>query len=277
MLSRLTTSALLCLGLIVASALPAAASQDDRPDYLALGDSVAFGYREQLPPEVYLNPNNFVGYPERLAQLLNLRLTNAACPGEATGSFISATSPDNGCREYRTFFPLHTSYTGTQLAFAIAFLRAHPDTKLVTIDLGANDLFQIQAGCQGSAPCVLQQLPMFLQSAAGNLNTIYARLRSDAGYRGRLVALTYYATNYRDVSQVEVVSALDVTIAAATLAHAGRVADGFTAFALASLRTQGNVCAAGLLNILPNGTCDVHPSLAGHDLLARTIRAVATY
>ena len=269
--SRLLTSVLLCFGLIVTSALPAAASEGE---YLALGDSVAFGYRGMEPPQVYANPNNFMGYPERLAQLLKLQLTNASCPGETSGSFISATAADNGCRQYRSLFRLHTSYTDTQLAFAIQFLRTHPDTQLVTLDLGANDVFLLEAACNNAQSCLQQQLPALLRSVAGNLNTIETRLRTQAGYHGRLAGLTYYATDYRDTPTVETVGALDLTIAAETLEHGGRIADGFTAFAVASARTQGNACAAGLLNILPNGACDVHPSEAGHDVLARTIRAV---
>jgi lysophospholipase L1-like esterase len=271
---RLATSALLGFGLLLTCVLPVAAKPDNTSEYLALGDSVAFGYREGLPAQAYLNPDSFLGYPERLAPLLGLQLTNAACPGETSSSFISSTAPDNGCREYRSFFPLHTTYTGTQLAFALAFLRSHPDTRLVTIDVGANDLFLLQSACAGASACERQQLPGLLKTVATNLDTIYDQLRGEAGYHGRLVALTYYARNYRDTLQLEAVGTLDLVIASETLAHGGQVADGFSAFALASLRTGGDACAAGLLNWLPTGGCDVHPSSAGADLLAHTIRAV---
>lgn len=273
MRSRLAASALLCVGLLVCSVLPAAAEQSQAPDYLALGDSVAFGYRALLPPQDYTNPTTFVGYPERLAQLLGLHLTNAACPGETTSGFISPSGADNGCRAYRASVPLHTSYSGTQLAFAIAFLRAHPSTQLVTLDLGANDLFVLQQACSGSRQC----LPGLLETVSRNLDTIDDRLRGEAHYRGRLVALTYYVTDYRDAPQVEAVGALDLVIAAETLAHAGRVADGFAAFALASRATGGDSCAAGLLDRLASGGCDVHPSARGHDLLAQAIRAAVRW
>ena len=53
------------------------------PGYLALGDSIAFGYQ---PPEVirgtaYLDPAEFAGYPEVVADALRMHLVNAACPG----------------------------------------------------------------------------------------------------------------------------------------------------------------------------------------------------
>src|ERR671932_524928 len=108
MRSRLVTSAPLAVGLLLCSAWSAAAESEPAPEYLALGDSVAFGYRV-VPLQDYTQPTNFVGYPERLAQLLGLHLTNAACPGETTSSFISSSGPDNGCRLYRANFPRRTS------------------------------------------------------------------------------------------------------------------------------------------------------------------------
>src|SRR5512141_421686 len=129
---------------------------DGRHDfgYLALGDSVAFGYRppQVTPPADYLDASNFVGYPEVLAERSGLRLTNASCPGETTASLIDATAQSNGCENsvglpygYRTFYPLHVAYQGAQLDYAVQYLRSHPRTRLVSIDVGANDLFICQA------------------------------------------------------------------------------------------------------------------------------------
>ena len=56
--------------------------------------------------------------------------------------FISLDVLINGCNAARAAgLPLHTDYTGTQLGFAVAFLQSNPDLRLVTLDLGANDLF----------------------------------------------------------------------------------------------------------------------------------------
>src|SRR5207247_8660011 len=78
------------------------------------------------------------------AQQLRLLDVNASCPGEATGGFLSLIGTDNGCRLYRLLDPLHVRYRGTQMNFAIDFLRSHPNVRLVTIDLGANDVFVLQ-------------------------------------------------------------------------------------------------------------------------------------
>ena len=77
-------------------ALPASASNEGR-GYLALGDSVPFGFNPLLNAS---NGSNFIGYPEIVAKLLNIEGVNAACPREATGGFLSLTGTDYLCRTY---------------------------------------------------------------------------------------------------------------------------------------------------------------------------------
>ncbi len=260
------------LVLVVVTTVPAAAGDREHDDaaYLALGDSVAFGFNPLLDPR---SPANFVGYPEALAQRLELDLTNASCPGEASGGFISLSGADNGCRPYRASFPLHTVYTVTQRDFAVAFLRSHPRTRLVTLDIGANDLFVLQKQCLGAAACIQTGLPALLSTLEGNLGIIYRGLRDQAHYHHQLVALTYYVSNYKDPLAVAIVQAVNATIARATLVSDGKTADGFAAFQAAA-GAAGDSCAAGLLIRTPAGPapCDIHPSPHGRDVLAGAIR-----
>src|SRR4051812_21021500 len=67
--------------------------------YLALGDSVTFGYLESntVPAPDYSRAANFLGYPEHLGARLRLKVTNASCPGETAASLVDATAPSNGC------------------------------------------------------------------------------------------------------------------------------------------------------------------------------------
>jgi lysophospholipase L1-like esterase len=278
---RLLIAAVMCGLLVGASAAPAAARDGSAEErvYLALGDSVAFGFNPQLD---FRTSANFVGYPEALARRLDLDLTNAACPGEASGGFISLTGVDNGCRAYRFGvpgvhppFPLHVNYTTSQLDFAVAFLRSHPRTRLVTLDIGANDLFVLQNGqCAGNPTCVAAGLPAVLQALSANLTTILARIRGEAQYHGRLVALTYYTTDYRNQNAVQVISALNATVASATLAADGKVADGFGAFKFIAGFAGGDTCRAGLLIVTNRNplTCDIHPSPLGREVLATAIQ-----
>jgi lysophospholipase L1-like esterase len=273
--------ALLTVGAVASSAAAAqpAGQGAFKVDYLALGDSVAFGYvpPEAVPAPNYLDPHSFVGYPELLAKQLNMRLTNASCPGETTASLLSVSAQSNGCENapgstsgYRTLFPLHVHYPGSQDRFALRYLSRHNHTRLITIDIGANDAFVCQETTQDH--CASQgELQMVAAQIAANLGTLFGQIRDVAHYRGRLVALSYYALNYADPSSVAGSEFLNGVITAVTQAYGGIVADGFGAFENASASFGGDPCAAGLLIKLPDGTCNIHPSQEGHTLLAGAI------
>ena len=139
--------------------------------FLALGDSVVFGFIAQ-DGFAYGNANNFVGYPDYAGRDLRFATANAACPGETTSSFISPIGPDNGCRPYKTDFPLHVGYTSTQLDFATNFLATHKQARLVTISLGANDGFLLEAACGGNIGCIQAGIPALLGTIYSNMNTI---------------------------------------------------------------------------------------------------------
>ena len=250
--------------------------------YLALGDSVAFGYvpPNAVPPPNYLSAHSLVGYPEDVAQALRIRVWNASCPGETTASMLAAGVVSNGCENslasptgYRTLFPLHVQYQGTQMEYALKYLAVHQHTQLVTIDVGANDVFLCQETTADH--CTSQaELQAVLQQIAANLTAIYTQIRDVANYQGPLVALTYYSLSYSDPTQVAGTKLLDSVIASVTKAFGGQVADGFAAFEGPSMAAGGDPCKAGLLIKLPDGTCNIHPSPAGHLLLAQAIEEV---
>jgi hypothetical protein len=200
--------------------------------------------------------------------MLNIGDVNPSCPGEASGGFISRTGTDNVCRPYRSLYPLHIQYSTSQLEFAVSYLRNNPRTRLVTIDIGANDLFVLQKTC-ASAPnpsiCFGQGFPVMLQALAGNLAVIYSAIRH-TGFDGLLVALTYYTTKYADVTAVSIIQAVNQVVATVTGSFGGFVASGFTAFQQESASFGGNTFLAGL--VIPN---DIHPTTTGQRLLAKTI------
>jgi len=96
--------------------------------YLALGDSLSVGVQ---PDAAGASVETGQGYADQLhAALLpahpGLRLVKLGCPGETSRTMI-----DGGICRYRG---------GSQLAAAVAFLRAHRGRVfLITIDIGAND------------------------------------------------------------------------------------------------------------------------------------------
>jgi lysophospholipase L1-like esterase len=278
---RLLGSVLAAVALVVASAgaaAPAAAVPiAEHGWYLALGDSVAFGYRppQVTPPADYLDAANFAGYPEALAAVYRVRLRNLACPGETTASFLRVTAPSNGCENapnggiaYRQHFPLHTDYPLSQMRRAKNFLIYHPDTQLVTIDLGANDLFRCQSTTADR--CTGADFVATLQRMTRNLATILARLRS-ADPTVPIAVLDYYSPDYADPTETQGVEVLNSFINAAAQPYDAIIADGFKAFAQVAAAYGGDTCAAGLLIALPGGGCNVHPSPKGHLLLATAI------
>jgi lysophospholipase L1-like esterase len=248
--------------------------------YLALGDSVGFGFIEQAAYEYY-NPTNFVAYPDYVSLAVNLNLSNASCPGETTGSFLSSTAPDAGCRFYRSMFPLHVIYTSaksTQVAYGTTFLQRHTDTALVTIDLGANDLLLLEEACNNDPTCIEQGAPQLFAMVAANMATILGDLRA-TGYSGAIIIMNYYSLDYSNQFVTQLTEGLNQAISAPAGAYGAVVADVFSAFAAATSNpfAQGNTCVAGLLNASNPPTsppsCDIHPSQSGHKLIAQTIAA----
>lgn len=260
--------------MLPASAAPAAADKDTGSHtYLALGDSVVFGFTTNDGP-AYVNAANFVGYPEKVGAAFDFNDVNASCPGEATGGFISATGADNGCRFFKATFPLHVSYPGvTQLAFATSYLAAHRHTKLVTVALGANDLFLLEHSCGATnVHCILAGLPAVLGMITANMHTILHALRPE--FHGVLMVVNYYSLDYSDtVVGTPITQALNAAETASATADRAVVADVFSAFKSAAAVAGGKTCNAGLLNGSPTDPtlCDVHPSQSGQQLIANTV------
>lgn len=273
------------------TARPAAVVPGSR--YLALGDSVPFGYREQnsIPAPNYRHAKTFTGYPEDVAANLGLKLTNAACPGETTASFMNIHAQSNGCENtfhkgakptpvgYRTLYPLHASYQGSQLAFAEKFLKQHPNTRLVTLMIGANDGFicenKFADGCASEFGALQAQITK-------NVKKIFRGLRHTAHYQGQIALVTYYSTDYSNSPTGQLDKALSKGLNGALEAAAKpfnvRIANGYNQFRLAAAQGHGSACTAQLLTALSGadkGTCGVHPSLAGAAVLAQAVeRAV---
>ncbi len=246
-------------------------------DYLALGDSVSFGYREaaNLPTPDYPDAASFVGYPEDVADALGVQVANAACPGETSASFLTAPVQSNGCENspgggpgYRTSYPLHVSYRGTQLSYALRYLKGHPDTRLVTLMIGANDGFLCEEttkdGCASELPAVLKQVK-------ANVTTILTVVRDEARYKGQIVIVNYYSLDYSSAADNASSLGLNQAMDSAAKPFGVTVADGYGTFEKAAAQVGGNSCTAGLLTTLTTGGCGVHPSVGGQALLALAV------
>ena len=277
MKTRLIAIACLAIVLFATGSASATEPAGSSNDYLALGDSVVFGYIDQAGYE-YFYPENFVGYADWTSLTLSLNPVNAGCPGETTGSFLSHTAPDNGCRAYRGAFHLHVIYPSlrsTQLTFATSYLQHHAPG-LVTIQLGSNDLILLEEECNDDPTCIQNGAPQVLATAEANMQTILAALRA-TGYSGSIVVVNYYSPDYSNQFVTTLIQALNQAISAPAPAYGAVIGDVFSAFQAASSNpfAQGRTCVAGLLNASNPPTdppsCDVHPSQSGHKLITRVV------
>jgi lysophospholipase L1-like esterase len=158
---------LLCLSPLVRAAEPTY--------FLALGDSLSVGLQPSRGGDVPTNQ----GYVDDLYAVLRARvpklsLEKLGCSGETTQTMITG-----GLCSYAD---------GSQLAAAEDFLKNH-DVKLVTIDIGANDVDQCfnLTTLTINEPCVAANLT----TIPGNLSYILWRLRT-ANPSVPIVAMNYY-------------------------------------------------------------------------------------
>lgn len=239
--------------------------------YLALGDSVPFGYIARYPGG-YEDEDVFRGYPELIGQDRALTVVNAACPGETAASLIDGGAPSNGCTNvrgqgqgFRALYPLHVDYDGSQLDHAVRVLRTTDDVELVTLQVGVNDTFLCRdAGACGDAA----GLAALAERVRVDVDTILAALR-DTGYAGRIVVVTYSSPDYADPLASYGTEVLNAGIAAAAEAHGADVASGYDAFRPLAEAEGGSSVAAGLLH-----RDAVHPTDEGHRVLADEVQHV---
>jgi lysophospholipase L1-like esterase len=286
--ARIVSMAWLVMTVGIGAAASAWAGDGAGGTVLVLGDSIPFGYINAVDSTGYFyrRSQNFRSFANDLGDQLRLDVVNASCPGATTGSFLSLTTPDNGCKEYVGLsYPLHQNYRSTQAAFAIQYLSTHNNVRLVTITLGANDGFLLEASCasisdptpQRVEACIAAGAPATFTKVAENLGLILAALRG-TGYAGPIVLTNYYSSDYSDASQpgiTELTEGLNEAIAVPASAAGAVVADVFTAFLKLSSDPAygGQTCKSGLLGpdpVTPNA-CSVHPALLGHQVIADTI------
>jgi lysophospholipase L1-like esterase len=254
--------------------------------YLALGDSLAFGFNPLVqPPDLF----KYIGYPTIVGGVLRLQLWNASCPGETTSTFIeTSTTPsdyypdfycvpsknqvfvpsNNGETQLTYFVPYHGALD--QLDYATTFLKANPGTKLVTIDIGLNDVGLVQINCANTPQDCQSELTAALATVGQNLAEIFSGLRA-TGYQGPIIAVDAFSFNYSDPVESGAISAYNTVVEQVASSFGVTVADLYPLFEHLAAPFGGDTCAAGVLVKLPNGTCDTHPNLLGQAIIAATV------
>ena len=257
---------------------------------LALGDSIAFAWDPTMPTvNGHVDATKYRGYADILGERLGVAVENSACPGEASGSFLDAKAEDNGCRQNRTQYKMHSDWgtAKTQMEYAVSSLQksiaAGNPPEIVTLSIGGNDLLLLEKSCKSwgfvTAGCEVAKLPFAEHAYGSHLEQIIKTI-DDTGYRGTMVIVTTHAPDYSDMVANFGLGRFNSEIRE-SVKHVQEhlnmrvvVADGFEAFKKEADKFGGKTCETGLLVKNPDGkTCDIHPSLAGHKVLADAIQA----
>lgn len=244
--------------------------------YLALGDSLAFGYSEARfkEHEGDENPAFFeTGYVNDFGDVLKifdpgLRIVNDGCPGETTESFIE------GPCEYQLAYPLHHPYAAgpdsAQLTDALSYLHEHPGSvNTITIDIGANDALGLVDSCKKEIACVLAGAPALFEHIGANLTLILSDLRA-AALKAEIVVLGLYNPfgEKRLAGSGELTSKLNEVMAGVAATVGARFADPQPVFNPPGALEEPTICA---LTNMCTPLEDIHPTDLGYAVLAGLI------
>lgn len=172
-----------------------------QPEYLALGDSLAVGIGASDPANT--------GY----VPLFHSYLGDAIDPGRANPVPLSSV-PDAFNRKFLHLTNLGVGgegapaggettasmIAGGQLDAALAELSARngnatpvDDVRVVTLDIGGNDMFAVVPACMGGpTPECTQAIGMAFATISANLDFILSELRAAAGPDTTIIVMTYY-------------------------------------------------------------------------------------
>jgi lysophospholipase L1-like esterase len=167
-------------------------------------------------------------------------------------------------------FPLHVSYPGSQLAYALSYLHSHHNVRLVSLMIGANDFFVCQGTTKDGCASASEQNAT-TATITKNIHTILGSIRNKAHYTGQIVIVNYYSLNYGSSAVNAQSRVLNQVQDAAAKPYHVEIADGFGELGAAAVHSGGDTCKAGLLTQLSSGGCGIHPSYAGQTLLAQAV------
>jgi lysophospholipase L1-like esterase len=253
---------------VASSTAPRPVYQAPQSYYLALGDSITYGFqptkaKPKAPASAFAT-----GYVDVFAARLRklspkIQVVNYGCPGESSVTFTQGR-----CPTLAEGVKLHDAFRGSQLKAALSFLRAHRgQVSPITLTLWGNDLAPLsQKG---------KRAPSAIAAFASRFNSIVQQLRS-AAPTAEIIVTGAWNPEADRLAQVEpLYRSLDTAIARAAAASRARVANMFAAFnGPGNLRAQkARLCA--LTFICSKG--DPHPTDAGYRAMAGAFMAASGY
>ena len=260
------------VALTVGASAAGATSTVPRDYYLALGDSMAYGFQPTkaargLPPSAF-----DTGYVDVFATRLRalapgVRVVNYGCPGESTVTFTKG-----GCPWLAEGKRLHDVFRGSQLDAALAFLRAHPgEVSPITVTLWGNDFFPLVDACKGDPACVQKRTGPI----ASRLGTILTRLRQ-AAPTSEIIVTGAWNPGAEGFAQTDpVFRSLDRQIRRAAASTRARVADMRKVFNTGGTPAARRARICSLTFMCKGG--DPHPTNAGYRAMAKEFLAASGY
>ena len=222
--------------------------------YLALGNSLAFGFQPNL--------NFSHGYADDFMSNLSQRgvkhLANLGCPGETSSTFINGGCPYPFLRK----FP----YIGPQLAAAVTYLKFYRgQVSPVTLDIGANDL---QPDFNTSTCTISSSFSSDLATVDANVKTILTQLQAAMTVNGQMtgdIVMMNYYDPYQNIcpDTVPYIQQLNQHLAADVQGF-GIIVDVFDPFGGAGV-PNNNICNyTWMCSIFK----DIHATSAGYSVIA---------
>ncbi len=301
-----TAAAVAVLGGLVFAPASGAAVPKLGNTYLALGDSLAYGYHAAQFKAEYpnVNPANFEGgYVQDFAKVLKLanpklQLINDGCPGETTETLINGSGVPPAYGKYcaggatGTPFPyafLHHSYGShvSQLEDALAILKENPNVSPITLDIGANDLLQYleyKCGFPAGFTCTEAQVGALFAKTAGNVGLILSELKAAAPKAEVILVGIYdpYPLTLPAPGADKVLAEFDSTLQSAAKATGASFANPEPefnpsyVFGLPEKDDLTTICA--FTAMCPGGTynptsalADIHPTALGYEVMAGVV------
>jgi lysophospholipase L1-like esterase len=161
------------------------------------------------------------------------------------------------------------SYSDSQLAYAVSYLKRHRNVRLVSLMIGANDYFVCVETTKDACTSSSEQNGV-ATTVEKNVKTILSSIRKNAHYRGQIVIVNYYSLNYALAPDNTASKFLNHNQDTAAKPFHVEIADGYRELAAAAVHSGGDSCKAGLLTQI-GVACGIHPSLAGQALLAHAV------
>ena len=258
---------------LVLSLLAAAAggAAGPRGYYLALGDSITYGF-QPTKAKPGPRPSAFAtGYVDVFAKALRktspaIEVVNYGCPGESTVTFARG-----GCPAFADHIPLHDRFRGSQLAAATTFLKAHPgDVSPITVTLFGNDWLPLLLDtCKGDVSCVRKHAENRTAAFSSRLGSILRRLRA-AAPGAEIIVTGAWNPDPTQLEQLRpVYRSLEASITKAAGGSRARVARMLPVFnPSGSMQAQrARLCAFTF--ICSRG--DPHPTDAGYRAMAEAV------